>query len=156
MRRILIDSDVMLDLFVAREPHHTIALHFFTHLEVNSGGIAATASPVALANVASFLAKLKDQAYAVGKLRELRTLIGVSSIDQSAVDRALARPHRDFEDALQRECALDNEIGILVTRNTRDHPKDTIQILTPVDVMRLHSTEQARQQLSRPVDRCPP
>ncbi|MDE0445297.1 MAG: hypothetical protein OXH96_01415 [Spirochaetaceae bacterium] len=58
------------------------------------------------------------------------------------MDRALARPHRDFEDALQRECALDNEIDILVTRNTRDHPKDTIQILTPVDVMRLHSTEQ--------------
>ncbi|MDE0024992.1 MAG: PIN domain-containing protein [Spirochaetaceae bacterium] len=142
MRRILIDSDVILDLFVAREPHHTIALHFFTHLEIERGGIAATASPVALANVAYVLAKLKDKAYAVGKLRELRTLIGVSPIDQSAVDRALARPHRDFEDALQRECALDNEIGILVTRNTRDHPKDTTQILTPFDVMRLHSTEQ--------------
>ncbi|MDE0027519.1 MAG: hypothetical protein OXP69_24160 [Spirochaetaceae bacterium] len=51
---------------------------------------------------------------------------------------ALARPHRDFEDALQRECALANEIGILVTRNTRDHPRDAIQVLTPVDVMRLH------------------
>ena len=82
----------------------------------------------------------------MGKLRELRTLIGVSPLGQSAVDRALARPHREFADTLQRECALDNEIGILVTRNTRDHPKDPIQSLTPVDVMRLHSTEQDRQQ----------
>jgi len=95
---------------------------------------------VALANVAYVLAKVKDQACAVGKVRELRTLIGVSPIDQPAVDRALARPHRDFEDALQRECALANEIGILVTRNTRDHPRDAIQVLTPVDVMRLHCT----------------
>ena len=45
-----------------------------------AAGIAATASPVALANVAYVLAKLKDKAYAAGKLRELRTLIRVSPL----------------------------------------------------------------------------
>ena len=145
MRRILIDSDVILDLLVAREPHHAIALHFFSRLEMEKGAITATASPVALANVAYLLAKLKDQAFAVGKLRELRTLIGVSPINQAAVDRALARPHRDFEDALQRECALDNEIGILVTRNTRDYPKAEVEILSPVDFMRLRAAERATE-----------
>ena len=141
MRRILIDSDVILDLFVAREPHHTIALHFFSRLEMERGAIVGTASPVALSNVAYVLAKLEDRAYAVGKLRELRTLIGVSPINQAAVDRALARPYRDFEDALQRECALDNEIGVLVTRNTRDYPKAPVAILSPVDFMRLRAAE---------------
>ena len=139
--KILIDSDVILDLFIAREPHHTIALHFFSRLEVDKDAITAATSPVALANVGYVLAKLKDQAFAVGKLRELRTLIGVAPISQAAVDRALARPHRDFEDALQRECALDNGIGILVTRNTRDYPKAEVEILSPVDFMRLHSAE---------------
>ncbi len=141
MRRILIDSDVILDLFVAREPHHTIALHFFSRLEMERDIVAASASPVALANVAYVLAKLKGQAFAVGKLRELRTLIGVSPITQAAVDRALARPYRDFEDALQRECALDNEIGVLVTRNTRDYPKAAVEVLLPVDFMRLRAAE---------------
>ena len=139
MHRILIDSDVILDLFIAREPHHAIALHFFSRIETGKGVIVATASPVVLANVAYILTKLKDRVFAVDKLRELRTLIGVSPISQAAVDRALARPHRDFEDALQRECALDNEIGMLVTRNTRDHPRSAIQTVTPSDFLRLHA-----------------
>ena len=145
MHRILIDSDVILDLFIAREPHHAIALHFFSRIETGKGVIVATASPVVLANVAYILAKLKDRVFAVDKLRELRTLIGVSPISQAAVDRALARPHRDFEDALQRECALDNEIGMLVSRNTRDHPRSAIQIVTPADFLRLHAAELAEE-----------
>ena len=60
MRRILIDSDVILDLFVALEPHHTVALHFFSRMELERGAIVATTSPVALANVAYVMAKLKD------------------------------------------------------------------------------------------------
>ena len=143
MHRILIDSDVILDLFIAREPHHSIALHFFSRIETGNGVIVATASPVALANAAYILAKLEDRVFAVDKLRDLRTLIGVSPISQAAVDRALARPHRDFEDALQRECALDNEIGMLVARNTRDHPRSAIQIVTPADFLRLHAAEAA-------------
>ena len=141
VRKILIDSDVILDLFIAREPHHAIALHFFSRLEMDKDAITAAASPVALANVAYILTKLKHRAFAVCKLRELRTLIGVTPISQAAVDRALARPHRDFEDTLQRECALDNGVGILVTRNMRDYPKTEVEILSPVDFMRLHSAE---------------
>ncbi len=138
MRKILLDSDVILDLFVSREPHHTVALHFFSCIDLARDTISATASPVAMANVAYVLSKLKNQAFAVGKLRELRTMIGVSPINQTVVDRALARPHRDFEDALQRECALENGIEILVTRNTRHYPKTDVAILSPADFLQLH------------------
>lgn len=142
MRKILIDSDVILDLFVAREPHHTVALHFFSLIDRERDTIGAAASPVAIANVAYLLTKLKDQAYAVGRLRELRTMIAVSPITQAVVDRALARPHRDFEDALQRACALDNGIDILVTRNVRHYPKTgAVEILSPADFLRFHAAE---------------
>lgn len=138
MPTILIDSDVILDLFITREPHHTVAVHFFSRLDFERDTVTATVSPVALANVAYMLTKLKDQAFAVGKLRELRTIIDVSPINKAAVDRALARPYRDFEDALQRECALENGIDVLVTRNLRHYPKIGVAVLSPVDFMRLH------------------
>jgi len=48
VRSILIDSDVILDLFVALEPHHTVALHFFSRMELARGAIVATTSPVTL------------------------------------------------------------------------------------------------------------
>ena len=143
MRKILIDSDVILDLFVSREPYHEEALRFFSYLETNAQTIGASASPVAIANVAYILTGLKNQRYAVGKIRELRTVIGISPMDQSCIDLALAQPYRDFEDALQYQCAVTNSIAILVTRNERDYPRGDMEILSPVEFMRFVAAEKA-------------
>jgi len=140
-RKILIDSDVILDLFLSREPHHTYALHFFSHIDVKRASVAAFASPVAIANVGYVLTKLKNQQYAVGKLRELRTLLAVAPMDEKTVDLALARPYRDFEYALQYQCAVGNGMATLVTRNERDYPGGTVQVIAPLDFMRLDLAE---------------
>jgi len=105
--------------------------------------VAALASPVAIANVAYVLTKLKNQRYAVGKLRELCTLLAVASMDQRTVDLALAHPYRDFEDALQYQCAVGNGIANIVTRNKRDYPDGVVRVTTPLDFMRLDLAEKA-------------
>ncbi|MEE8440885.1 MAG: PIN domain-containing protein [Spirochaetia bacterium] len=143
MRKILIDSDVMLDLFIAREPHHEAALRFFSYLEANAESVTPFASPVAIANVAYILAKAKDQRYALRKIHQLRTLLGIAAVDESIVDAAMARPHRDFEDSIQYHCASHNGIGLLVTRNERDYPAGEVVIVGPIDFMRLDSAEKA-------------
>lgn len=143
MRQILIDSDVILDLFISREPHHAQAVRFFSYIERNSRTISASTTPVAVANVSYILAKLKNQRYAVGKLRELRTIVAILPMDQSCVDLALAKPYRDFEDALQYQCAVVNGIRILVTRNERDFPSGDVEVLSPLEFLRFDAAAQA-------------
>ena len=60
-----------------------------------------------------------------------------------AVDLDLARPYRDFEDALQYHCAGRNDIATAVTRNERDYPDGIVQIVAPLDLMKLDAADQA-------------
>ncbi len=129
MRSVLLDTDVILDLFVRREPHHAMALKLFSHLRRSK--TKCITAPVVVANLYYLLARLRNRAYALERIRRLRRLVGVAAIDETAVDAALAAPGKDFEDSLQYRCALRNEIPTLITRNTTDFPRDRIAVLNP-------------------------
>ncbi len=135
MHRILVDSDVILDLFLAREPHHSVALRFFSYLDLNSDSVIGHVSPIAIANVAFILTKAQSQSYAVKKIRVLRQILRIVSLVGSAVDAAIATAGKDFEDALQYQCAIANEMSAIVTRNVKDYPRGTAPIVTPEDFL---------------------
>lgn len=86
MTNIFLDTDVILDLFIDREPHHTMALRFFSYLERNCDTIQAYTSPVVIANVAYLLGRAKSEKYAVGKIKHLRTLVQVLQKGEANVD----------------------------------------------------------------------
>jgi predicted nucleic acid-binding protein len=52
---VFLDTDVILDLFIECEPHHLVALRFFSYLQVHADSIQAYTSPVVIANVGYFL-----------------------------------------------------------------------------------------------------
>ena len=135
MHRILVDSDVILDLFMAREPHHSVALRFFSYLDLNSSTVVGHVSPLAIANVAYILTKAQALSYAIKKIRVLRQILKVVSLGSPAVDAAIATPGKDFEDTLQYQCAVANKLSTIVTRNAKDYPRDAVTIVTPQEFL---------------------
>ncbi len=143
MHRILIDSDVILDLFLDREPHHSNAVQFFSYLEHNGKTIKAFVSPIAIANVAYILTKARSQKYAVEKIRGLRDLVDVVPATQTTMDSALAQPHKDFEDTIQYYCARENNIRSIITRNVSDFPNEQALVVTPIDFVSMDVIEKS-------------
>ena len=142
MRRILVDSDVILDLFLDRQPHHDIALHFFSYLEVSRSRFRAFTSPVVIANVAYILAKVKSSRFAIDKIAGLRQLLHVATMSESSVDSAVSDPHKDLEDSLQYYCAIENQIGVVVTRNGSDYPKTAaVVVVAPSEFLAMDQVE---------------
>ena len=133
MTKVFIDTDVLLDIFLEREPHHSVALRLLTDLRRR--GTNCFTSAVVLANMNYILAKAKGREYSVNKLRSLRRMVGVAPIDETIVDAALASPHRDFEDSLQLHCANGNGIETLITRNAKHYPKGRLRITSPVEYL---------------------
>ncbi len=131
--RVFIDTDVLLDVFLEREPHHSVALRLLTHLRRDATDCFTSA--VVLANLNYMLAKAKGREYSLGKLRSLRRMLGIAPIDESMVDAALAVPHRDFEDSLQLHCAEGNAIETLITRNVKHYPKGRLRVTSPVEYL---------------------
>ena len=133
MTKVFLDTDVLLDVFLEREPHHSIALRLLTNLR--QSGTSCFTSAVVLANMNYILAKARGREYSVNKLRSLRRMVGVAPIDEAMVDAALAAPHRDFEDSLQLHCAHGNGIETLITRNAKHYPKGRARVTSPVEYL---------------------
>lgn len=141
--RLLVDSDVILDLFLDREPHHSVALQFFSYLERNTDTVVAHASPVAIANVAYILAKVRSQAYDVAKLAQLRKILRVVLVDERVIEKAITNPHVGLEDSIQYHSAVEAGLRVIVTRNVDEAIVGSISILTPEESLAMDLTEKS-------------
>ena len=94
-RQVAGDEDIDPEVVELSDP---IALRLLTNLRRT--GTSCFTSAVVLANMNYILAKAKGKEYSINKLRSLRRMVEVASIDEAMVDAAIAVPHRDFEDSL--------------------------------------------------------
>jgi predicted nucleic acid-binding protein len=133
MNEVFVDSDVVLDLYIDREPHHHEALLLFTHLK--RSGIKCFCSPIVIANAYYILSKVRNSKYALDKIGNLRKLVSVATVGQDIIDLSIKDPHKDFEDSIQFHCAIMNGIKTIITRNTKHYPKDQISVMHPNEYM---------------------
>jgi predicted nucleic acid-binding protein len=133
MGKVFLDADVVLDLYVERQPHHDLALRLFTQLKRSK--TKCYTSALVLANVYYILAKIENRQYALTKIRQLRKLVSIAPIDESIVDAALLSPYKDLEDSIQFHCALKQAIDTLITRNIKDYPKQQLRAADPVQYL---------------------
>ena len=126
MKKIFIDSDIILDLLAKREPHYIFAAKLFTLIDQRK--IIGFTSPIVFANLHYLLKKNTSNSTALKNLRKLKTLINILSVDERVIDQALNSDFSDFEDAIQYFTAVNNGISLLLTRNKSDYKKSKISI----------------------------
>ena len=57
---------------------------------------------------------------------------------EKSILNAKAAGWKDFEDAIQNECAVRNHIKTIITRNEKDYKQSKLQILNPEDFLALY------------------
>lgn len=125
---VFVDSDIMLDLILARQPHVDEAKRLF--MLVESGKVAACSTPVIFANIFYLLRRRHSGEVVKGILKDIRLLVRILPMDEATVDQALASPFTDFEDALQYHAALASGVQAIVTRNARDYRNAALPVMS--------------------------
>ena len=65
-------------------------------------------------------------------MRRLRKLVSIAPLNESIIDAALSFPYKDFEGQYSDFNVLaKNGIETIITRNTKDYPKDLLKIADP-------------------------
>lgn len=128
MEKVFVDTDIVLDLLSARQPHYKYAAELFSLADENS--IKLYVSSLTFANVNYILSKQLSSGQAIKMLLKFKTLIHVLSVNDKIIELALASDFHDFEDAIQYNTAIENGITTLLTRNLKDFKKAEIAILT--------------------------
>lgn len=128
IRRVFVDSDVILDLLLRRDPFFPAATRLFVLIQDNK--LEGYMSPLICSNLFYILRKHLSREKARSAIGKLRALLRILAIDERIVDMALSSSFKDFEDALQYYTALTYGLDAVVTRNTADYASADLPIFT--------------------------
>ncbi len=136
MRNVLIDTDVILDLFFDRDPFAGHAARLFSLCE--SGRINGYVTPVICSNTYYLLRQTARHEKVIDKMNQLMRVMDVLQMNKEMVMMALNSGFRDFEDALQ-SCTADQSgiIDAILTRNVKDYIKSHTGVLTPEGFLKI-------------------
>jgi predicted nucleic acid-binding protein len=136
--RVLLDTDVVLDVILDRQPFVVEAGAIWLLHE--QGDIVAYVTPVTPVNVFYIVRKLKDKTTARHAVEMIGRVLQICPVDQTVFQTALALPFTDVEDAVQAAAAAGATLDALITRNTVDYAGAPLPVLTPTRFL-----EQLRQ-----------
>ncbi|MBN8852272.1 MAG: hypothetical protein BGO55_00810 [Sphingobacteriales bacterium 50-39] len=137
MSKAFIDTDVILDFMIAREPFAMDAARIFTLSEKKQISICTTG--LVFSNAYYVLRKLGPHKKVIEKLTQLARLVDIIGLSKAAVNQALESEFGDFEDALQYYAALSGNVKIIITRNTKDYKYSELAVLTPDQYLKSRS-----------------
>jgi predicted nucleic acid-binding protein len=129
MIKLLIDTNVLLDIILQREPHfeHSKELIIKIDGKLVHGFITATT----ITDIYYLVRKAKGKDIAFAFIESLISFIEVLAIDKSIILNALNSEIDDFEDSIQIFASISNSIDFIITRNISDYIKSEVPAFTP-------------------------
>lgn len=131
--RVLLDTDVVLDLITAREPFAAEAAELFDLAE--RGAFEPHISALTPLNVFYVGRKAKSSTDLRTSVQQLILSTTVCPLNSAMLIAAFATPFSDYEDAVQHCCATASSLEAIITRNTRDYKNATLPIFTPTEFL---------------------
>ena len=128
MQKLFADTDIVIDLLSARQPHYQYAAELFSLAD--KGNLKLFVSSLTFANTHYILSRQLSSAKARKLLFKFKTLVTLLEVNDKILELALSSDFNDFEDAIQYHTALENELSVIITRNLKDFKKSQITILT--------------------------
>lgn len=133
MTRVLLDTNVVLDLLANREPFAEDAAAAVAAIEAGSleGYIAAHT----VTTLHFLLSKHLGKAKARRVLTDVLQILSVASVDEDRLRQALGMNWPDFEDAVQAACAEKVGANYLVTRDKKGFKRSAVEPLSPPELL---------------------
>ena len=130
MTDLFVDTDVIIDFLIDREPFSKEAAIIFSLIEQKK--LKGYTSALSYSNLYYVLRKFSSHKRVIGKLEELSSFLGILRVDDDIVKSALNSGFKDFEDAIQCFTAHEyKRIDIIITRNVKDYRGSELPVMTP-------------------------
>lgn len=134
MKKLFIDTNIIVDLIADRKPFSKYAIQLFQKAELKE--IELYTSSHSIATTHYLLKKYLEEKDLRTVLYGLFEYLHVIAVDEAILKKGLRSSHKDFEDSIQIHCASTIEkIDCIVTRNTKDFKSSEIPAYNPDEIM---------------------
>ena len=129
MRRLLFDTNVVLDVLLDRQPHAEASAAAWAAVEtgIAEGMLAAHAVTTIHYLIQKEMGNVKARRIVSAILR----VFGVAGVDGEVIQEALQLPFTDFEDAVTAAAARLAGCECIVTRDPKGFRRSPVRALTP-------------------------
>lgn len=129
MRKLFIDTNIVIDLLSRRMPFYDGAANLFSLADKKL--VEISISSLTIANTSYTLLRQMDSNKAKSILRKIRLIVNILPLDDKIVGLALNDDSfSDFEDGLQYFTAIENNQDIIITRNLKDFKNSKLPAMT--------------------------
>jgi predicted nucleic acid-binding protein len=133
MMRVLLDTNVVLDALLAREPWKQDAEAILQ--ASRDSQFAANATSLSVANLFYVRRRFMGLEKAISGVRDCLDGFEILPVDRSTLFAALALPGKDFEDNIQIVAAVEAGLDALVTRNPADFTACPLPVWSPQELL---------------------
>jgi predicted nucleic acid-binding protein len=138
MKKLLLDTNIVIDLLAKREPGYTFAARIFSLGDKRQLQLGVSA--LTIANTNYLLLKLKSPDEVKSILRKFKLLVNILPLEDKVINLALNdKDFKDFEDGLQYFTAIENSQDIIITRNLKDFKNSKIPVMTADQFIKVYN-----------------
>lgn len=127
--KILLDINVILDIFLDRAPHVAASAAVWTAVE--KGQVAGVLAAHAVTTIHYILKGERGGAVARNTVESILRVLDVAAVDTQVIRRALQFGWADFEDAVTAAAAESADCEAIVSRDPKGFPRSPIRVLSP-------------------------
>lgn len=128
--RLLIDTNVVLDVLLRREPFFKVSADVLNLAQHD--GVREYVSASAITDIYYIASRqMKNRAAVSDLLKRLLMVVSIAAVSEQEIRNALDLSWIDFEDSVQYSVALMNEMDGIITRNPGDYQEAAIPIWLP-------------------------
>jgi hypothetical protein len=130
---VIVDTNVVLDVLLGREPFLDAATRVFELIE--HGHVKGLLCATSVTTVDYLLAWFMSLEKRRETLRRLLSLFEVAPVNRTVIDEALWSRITDFEDAVVEQAGRLAGADAVVTRDTRDFRRSSIKARAPDELL---------------------
>lgn len=137
IQKVFLDTNVIVDLIINREPFVKEAEEIFALKDSYNYDVIVSA--LTIANLAYVIDRLNKKPHE--SLAGLLPLVKIIDLTSSIIEKTIVSIFKDFEDGLKHSSALVAKADVIVTRNEKDFKHSLIPVMSPQEFLDLFNSQ---------------
>jgi len=133
MKKLFLDTNVIIDFLTRRSPFEINALKIFEYSYRNKLNIYISA--LSVSDIYYIVSRLENKNIARQKIKTLLQLVEILPVGKKIIEQSILSKFKDVEDGIQNFCAKEANLKILITRNPKDYSQSDLSIMTPTEFL---------------------
>jgi len=131
--KILLDTNIVLDLLLKREPFCNDALEIFSFIETQE--VKAYLCATTITTIYYLISKQLGKSKADKIIEDILQLFNISDVNKDVLKDSIKNNGKDFEDSVIYTSAKYSQIDIIISRDKKGFTKSEILTLEPKEFL---------------------